>query len=176
MKHSLCSLLAVLLFIPTVVVADSKPLTCKVTLWQSSKSIPETLKPRTAFGEKFSSFSLDLQQNPDEAYLHQNQCVNRRDFKGGSFEGTLCLLVMTARELPSADAAPALYLDVSRQVVSSASGGNGLLSGSGNKSLGSVHAVIPLATDGKTVVFQQSFATNGLRGDLAQLNFECGAS
>jgi len=176
MKHSLCSLLAVLFFVPAVVVADSNPLTCKVTLLQSSKSLPRTLKPRTEFGEKFSSFSLDLQKNPDEAWLHQNLCVNKKDFRGGSFEGTLCLVIMTARELPSAESAPALYVDVSRQVESSASRGKGLLSGISNKSLGSVHAVIPLATNGATVVYQQSFATNGSRGDLTQLNFECSAS
>jgi hypothetical protein len=176
MKHSLCSLLAVLFFVPAVVVADSKPLTCKVTLQQSSKSVPKTLKPRTEFGDKFSSFSLDLQKNPDEAWLHQNLCVNKKDYRGGAFEGTLCLVVMTARELPSADAAPALYVDVLRQVKSSASGRKGLLSGISNKSLGSVHAIIPLATDGRTVVYQQSFASDGSRDDLTQLNFECSAS
>jgi hypothetical protein len=176
MKHSICSLLAVLFLVPAVVAADSKPLTCTVILQQSSKSMPRTLKSRTEFGEKFSSFSLDLQKNPDEAWLHQNLCVNKKDFRGGSFEGTLCLVVMTARELPSADAAPALYVDVSRQGESSPSRGKGLLSGISNRSLGSVHAVIPLATDGATVVYQQSFASDGSRGELAQLNFECSAS
>ena len=176
MKHSICSLLAVLFLVPAVVAADSKPLTCRVVLQQSSKSMPRTLKPRTEFGEKFSSFSLDLQKNPDEAWLHQNLSVNKKDFRGGSFAGTLCLVVMTARELPSADAAPALYVDVSHQGDSSASRGKGLRSGISNKSLGSVHAVVPLATDGSTVIYQQSFASNGSRGELAQLNFECSAS
>jgi hypothetical protein len=170
MKHTRLSLLLVALLLSSAAAAESKPLACKVTLTQTITDFPRKLAPRTSWGRQFGSFSLDLKKSP--AWLHQNLCVSKRDFRGASFEGTLCVVLMTAPGTPASGAA-VLDVEVSRDAISVDDLPNVTPS---SKRYGGVRATVPLDTEGKTFSFTQGFATSGAKGELHDLTISCSAS
>lgn len=177
MKHTKLALLLSSVLLSSVAAAESNPLTCKVTLTQTQKRGwflgGLNLMPRTTAAKKFVSFTLDPEEGDGQAWVHQNQCISKRDFKSGAFQGTLCIFLMTRPETRDA-ASPALDIWVGRDAVSLDREGDPLPQTT--QSYGGVQAVVPLNGDGKSFLYSQRFATSGAKGELEALTISCGAS
>jgi len=172
----------VLLLTPSLARAEGNTLSCKISLWQVPKSKKGAvspfdaieLEPRTSYGKSFSTFELELDRVGGEAWLHQNMCVGRRDFRSGRFPGTLCVVVMTAQESEGTAAASALVVDVSRLAQVSQTQGGKLLPPV-TENLGGFRGSIPIDASGKTVSLTQFFPPSKSReGDLAKMEIACG--
>ncbi|NDC38721.1 MAG: hypothetical protein EBZ48_11800 [Proteobacteria bacterium] len=172
----------VLLLTPGLAGAEGNTLSCKISLWQVPKSKKGAvspsdaieLEPRTSYGKSFSTFELELDRVGGEAWLHQNMCVGRRDFRSGRFLGTLCVVVMTAQESEGTASASALVVDVSRLAQVSQTQGGKLLPPV-TENLGGFRGSIPIDASGKTVSLTQFFPPSKSReGDLAKMEIACG--
>ena len=157
MKTTLYSLLAMLCVLPTGVVAEVNQMTCTVTV----RDTQTVVKPRSAMGRAFSTFTLDLSRDPQVAWEHQNLCVRAKDFRGASFGGYLCLVVITGSGSADPSAPVQLSVEFSRDAVqlgdlprddgrSGARGGSMLL--------------VPINLSGDTVSVRHRFAHRGGRG------------
>jgi hypothetical protein len=166
MKSLLLNVVAVLLLVPAVAVAQPVSLRCTAELLQGTK----VLAPRTKSGRQFAEFSFDLDRDPNEAWEHQNMCISKRDFQGASFEGSLCVVLMTTRESADVDAPTALLVGVSRISISSSPRH---LSPERSGSLGGMSAVVPLDRQGKHFGYTQFFANKGGKSELSSLRMEC---
>jgi hypothetical protein len=173
-------LLALLVLIPMQAMAASKgiSLPCTISIWQTQKATQNgllggnavQLEPRTSEGQRFTSFPLDLQKVGDEAWLHQNLCIDRRDFRGGRFAGTLCVVVMTARESEENPSAYSLIVDVSR--LAQQLGGKPQPLGA--QSLGGLRVAVPVDTSGRLVSVTQFLPVSRGKRDLFQIDISCG--
>jgi hypothetical protein len=162
--------------------SEGNQLECKINLWQSRRdSKHETLgynatrlEPRTRYGQKFSSFPLDLQKVGEEAWLHQNLCVGKRDFRQGSFAGTLCVVVMTSRESEENPSVSSLVIDVSR-VGKTSLNSVGKLSSVLGDNLGGFSTTVPFDVSGRAVSIIQALPSASTRGDLLKIEISCEA-
>lgn len=181
------SIVAVLL-LSALGVASAEPLRCSATVWQQQQ-----LQPRTQFGQQLVSFTVDLAAalNPEAAAEYQNVCVRRRDFVGGTFSGTLCVVMFATREVigggqGGAEASPAVYVSVHRDpngaVGSARLSRPGDMIGGGVQSIGqsvqSFEGVIPVNPAGRSFSYRQTFAAVGRAQsrDLARIEIECAPS
>jgi hypothetical protein len=171
-----------LIITPGLAGAEGNALSCKINLWQLPKSKQGALspfdaielEPRSSYGKAFSTFVLELDRVGGEAWLHQNMCIGRRDFRSGRFPGTLCVVVMTSQESESGASASALVVDVSRFAQVSQTQGGKLLSPV-TENLGGFRSSIPIDASGKTVSLTQFFpVSKSKEGDLAKMEIACG--
>lgn len=182
MKRILAVLAAVLTPLPicAVATAEGTQLQCQIRLLQSVKASQEDplgsssvqLEPRTAFGRQLSAFSLDLSKLGGEAWLHQNLCVNRRDFRGGRFAGTLCVLVMTQPEAEESTTTSSLVVDVSRLGRRTPSSGGAPSLGPEN--LGGFSMTVPVDASGKSITLTQWVPVSRDREELLRIEMACG--
>ena len=174
-----CVTLLALIPLPSVAASEGTSLPCTISLWQTQKNSQgglfdvnaSQLEPRTTYGQRFSSFTLDLQKVGGEAWLHQNLCVGRRDFRGGRFAGTLCVVVMTARESEDNPSASALTVDVSR--VCQTLGDK--IQPVGSENLGGLRAAVPIDASGRAVSLTQFLPLSRGKADLLRIEISCGS-
>ena len=164
MRTTISLLLAIVFNLPGAVVAEVNQLTCSVTLQDSQK----VLKPRSATARLFSSFTLDLSIDKGNGWMHQNQCVSAKDFRGAHFDGYLCLFVITGTVSPDPSASVKLWVDLSRDAVES-----GTVPTRSLRIKGGSGFVVPINLSGEKVTVQQTFATRGRRGELTMANISC---
>lgn len=160
-------LLASICCASTSVLADVKQLTCDVALQDTQR----VLKPRSEVGRSFSTFTLNAAQDP-KGWVHQNQCVVAKDFRGASFAGYLCLVVITGAGSEDPSAPSFLSVEISRDAVELDSKGRPR-SLSGPRSRGASRLVVPIDTRGDRVDLSHTFATKGGRGDLYEMRVTC---
>lgn len=168
MRTTLFSLFAILCTIPTAVVADVNPLTCSVTLQDTVR----VLKPRSEFGRAFSTFTLDLSKDP-KGWEHQNRCVSAKDFRGASFAGFLCLVVISGAGSEDPSAPVFLSVQITRDAVEM----NDQRASSypaGSRSRGASSLLVPINTSGERVELRHTFATKGGKGELFDALILCG--
>jgi hypothetical protein len=175
MKFMFRHLITALVLFPATVLADATPLKCKMVLSQGTGFDSRLLRPRGEVGNRFASFSLNLEQKPQELVEHQNVCVNKRDFRHASFNGFLCVRLITTQDSPDAATPGSLQVNVSRDVIDARS-----IEPSDpapelpKQSLGSVRADIPLSQGGRYFAYTQYFANKGGKAELESLFIECG--
>ena len=99
----------------TVVAATPKTLACSVEIVEAKWG--GDLTPKTEFGKRFASFSIDQSIDPDLGWMHQNMCVTKADFVKASFPGTICVLAIGSRIPAAFDGGAGLYVDVSHFVT-----------------------------------------------------------
>ncbi len=177
--RSLSIVALALLFIASPVkgAAQATSLACEITLWQTKKSelagiSAAPIRPRTEAGKRLTSFILNLAKVGGEAWLHQNVCVDRCDFRGGRFAGTLCALVMTARESAEDSSSSALIVDISRleQGLAPTIRKPASLDG---ESLGGFRVEIPIDPAGSTISLSQILPQAKGRPDLFKIEIAC---
>jgi hypothetical protein len=166
MKTTLYSLLAMMCVLPTTVVAEVNQMTCTVTLQDTQR----VLKPRSAMGRAFSTFTLDLSRDPQIAWEHQNLCLMAKDFRGASFGGYLCLVVITGSGSADPSAPVQLSVEFSRDAVKlgDASSYNG-----GTRVRGGSTLLVPLNMSGEMVTVSHRFAHRGGIGELTEARLSC---
>jgi hypothetical protein len=158
------------LTVPTV--ALCAPLKCSVRISDSERN--DSFVPQTDFGRSFSEFTLDLSRDPDQAWLHQNMCINRSDFKGARFTGSVCLIVMSTRSGTTPTGLPALYVSVWQGKPTIAPQPRLLSKGiSVSRRMNSdSELVIPINLNAREIRWRQTFKINSSR-DLAYLDITC---
>jgi len=158
------------LTVPTVALCE--PLKCSVRISDSERN--ESFVPQTDFGRSFSEFTLDLSRDPDEAWQHQNMCINRNDFKGARFTGSVCLIVMSTRSGTTPTGLPALYVAVWQGKLVIAPEPRLLSKGvSASRRMNSdSELVIPIDINAREIRWRQLFKINSTR-DLAYLEIKC---
>lgn len=164
MRTTLSLLLALIFNAPSAVFAEVNQLTCSVRLQDTLR----VLKPRSATGQEFSTFTLDLSIDDRRGWVHQNRCVSAKDFRGASFDGYLCLVVTTGTGSPDPSAKVKLSVELSRDAVQ-----YGKVPSSSYRSRGSSRFLVPINPSGEMATVQQTFATRGARGDLYEASISC---
>ena len=160
-------LLASISTAPATALADDKQLTCSVALQDTQR----VLKPRSEVGRDFSRFTLNAAQDP-KGWVHQNRCVDAKDFRGASFAGYLCLVVITGAGSEDPSAPFFLSVEISRDAVELDSKGRPR-SLSGPRSRGASRLLVPIDARGERVELSHTFATKGGRGDLYEMRITC---
>jgi hypothetical protein len=175
MKIVLRHLVTAVVLFPAIVLADSTPLNCKMLLSQGNGFDSRILRPRGEVGNRFASFSLNLEQISQELVEHQNVCVNKKDFRHGSFDGFLCVHILTTQHSPDAEAPGSLQVSVSRDGIDARSIGRSSPAPEvPKKSLGGMRADIPFSHGGRYFAYTQYFANKGGKTELESLYIECG--
>jgi hypothetical protein len=167
MKIIALAFVASIFAVPSAVLADAKQLTCSVALQDTQR----VLKPRSELGRDFSTFTLNATQDP-KGWVHQNRCAVAKDFRGASFAGYLCLVVITGAGSEDPSGPFFLSVDISRDSVELDSRGSPRLS-LRPRSRGASRLLVPIDARGETIEVQHTFATKGGRGDLHQLSITC---
>lgn len=164
MRMTFCLLLAIFFNLPGAVVAEGNQLKCGVVL-QDTQTV---LKPRSEFGRVFSTFTLDLSLDRGNGWVHQNRCVSARDFRGASFNGYLCLLVITGTGSPDPSAPMKLSVELSRDGVE-----YGKVPARSLRIKGSSRLLVPFNPSGEMVTVEHTFATMGRKGELQMASISC---
>ena len=164
MRTPFSLLFAIIFNLPGAVVAEVNQLRCSVTLQDTQR----VLKPRSAAGQEFSTFTLDLSIDKGSGWVHQNRCVSAKDFRGASFNGYLCLVVTTGTGSPDLSAPVKLSVDLSRDAVE-----YGTVPTSSVRSKGSSRFLVPINLSGEMVTVEHTFATRGRRGELYEASIWC---
>jgi len=167
MKILALAFVASICAVPSAVLADDKQLTCSVALQDTQR----VLKPRSEVGRDFSRFTLNAAQDP-KGWVHQNRCVDAKDFRGASFAGYLCLVVITGAGSEDPSGPFFLTVDISRDAVELDSKGSPRQV-SGPRSRGASRLLVPIDARGERVDLSHTFATKGGRGDLYEMRITC---